>query len=445
LEPPSLELLTNLILVADPAIGQIIGWAILLVLLMCSALISGSEVAYFSLTPVQLADLESGEATPSSQRIVGLLKLPKRLLATILIVNNMVNVGIILLSSILIESQIPEHWVDWEKFWFSTVCITFTLLLLGEVIPKVYATKYSMRLARLMSVPLLQLRWLVHPISWCLIRMTNVVDRNIKNKDESITVDKLEVALELTSDHQTSEEEQKILKGIVRFGNTEVKQIMCPRTDITAFEVETPYSEILGQIVKSGFSRLPIYRENFDKIEGILYIKDLLNDLSADDSFDWRSIARKPFFVPENKKIDDLMREFQEKKIHMAVVVDEYGGTCGIVTLEDILEEVIGEISDEFDDDDISYSKLDEFNYVFEGKTHITDVYRVLEIEDDPFDDAKGDSDTLGGFMLELFGRIPVKNEYIVYKNYTFTIEAADRRRIKRVKLTMVATENPDK
>ena len=411
-------------------------WIVLAVLLVCSALLSGSEVAYFSLNPTELEELKEAK-TGQSRRILSLLDRPKNLLATILIGNNFVNVGIILLSNNLIESRLPTNWAPWLSLTVSIGGITFILLMLGEVIPKVYAAKFRLSLARMMTIPLVMMRQVFWPISWALIKSTNVIDRKIKKKDPAFSVDELGTALELTSDENTTEEEHKMLKGIVRFGSTDVKQIMRPRTDIVAFEWGDGYNEVIETIVQTGFSRIPVYKESFDHVAGILYIKDLLNHLDEEKDFNWQDLVRSPFFVPENKKIDDLLKEFQEKKIHLAVVVDEYGGTSGIVTLEDILEEIIGEISDEFDDDDLSYSKLDNHNYVFEGKTALNDMYRVLDIEGEEFEEEKGDSETLAGFMLELFGKIPLKNERIHFLHYTFTIEAADRRRVKRIKVTI--------
>jgi len=367
---------------------------------------------------------------------------PKSLLATILIGNNFINVAIILLSNQLIESRIPTTLDPWLQTTITVAGITFVLLLLGEVIPKVYATKYKFTVARMMSLPLQQMRFLFYPVSWLLISSTKIIDRRLKKKDSSLTVDELGTALEITSDSSSSEEEQKMLKGIVKFGNTDVKQIMCPRTDVVAFEEDTSYSEVLKSIVSSGFSRIPVYRKSFDNITGILYIKDLLNHLNEGDDFEWQKLIRSHFPVPPSKKIDDLLKEFQEKKIHLAVVVDEYGGTEGIVTLEDVLEEIIGEISDEFDDDDLTYTKIDDHNYVFEGKTPLNDLYRVLEIEGREIDAAKGESETLAGFMLELFGKIPLKGERKTFEHYTFTIEAADRRRVKMVKITLGQDKN---
>ena len=425
------------------SLGLIIAFIIMGALLLCSALISGSEVAYFSLSPAEMEEIEESKSS-SSKRILSLVENPQKLLATILVANNFLNVGIIILSTYIMDGILPVDMPSIEKFLWQTVLVTFIILLLGEVVPKVYATKSGLRLARIMSLPitLMESPWIFGSIGNVLIRSTNVIEKRIKKRDTNVSVDSLEHALELTNDQNTTEEERKILQGIVRFGNTDVKQIMKPRTDVVAFDIETTYDELLKEIVKAGHSRVPVYRESFDHIEGILYIKDLLPHFDQSASFEWQTLIRKPFIVPRSKKIDDLLAEFQEKKIHLAIVVDEYGGTQGIVTLEDILEEIVGEITDEFDDDNLAYSKLDENNYVFEGKTPLNDVYRALDIEGKEFEDAKGESDTLAGFILELFGKIPQKNEKINFEHYVFTVEAADRRRVKQVKITIKQNAN---
>lgn len=288
-----------------------------------------------------------------------------------------------------------------------------------------------------MAIPLQGLKTFFKPLSYFLISVTSVIDKRVKKRGTDISVDHLEQALELTSDEEIEDQEAKMLKGIVKFGNTDVKQIMKPRLDVTAFSEDVKYFELLKEIEKCGFSRIPVYAESLDKVKGVLYIKDLLPYLQEKDDFKWNTLLRNPFFVPENKKIDDLLKEFQESKIHLAVVVDEYGGTSGVVTLEDIIEEIVGEITDEFDDDDIVYSKLDENNYVFEGKTPLVDVYKILDIEGDIFENSKGESDTLGGFLMEISGKILKKHEKLSFQNYNFTIEAADKRRIKQVKITI--------
>lgn len=445
MEPPSLNF-PNIFLSLFQPFSIELGLAIVLAfaLLMCSALISGSEVAYFSLGPAE-RDILENEKSPTSDRALKLLNLPHRLLATILIANNFVNIGVVILSSFIVS-----HGLDFSAYpsWFGIAVqvgvVTFLLLLLGEVIPKVYATVKGMAVIRLMALPLSLLLKICYPLSSLLISSTNVINKRIKKRQADYSVDELEHALELTKDEETTPDEQKILKGIVRFGNTDVKQIMTPRTEVMAFDFRTTYSELLSEMLEQGYSRVPIYKESIDQVLGILYLKDLLPHADSSE-FEWQSLMRSPYFVPENKKLDDLLKEFQTLKVHMAVVVDEYGGTSGIVTLEDIIEEIVGEITDDFDDEDIFYSKLDERNYIFEGKTPLVDLYKILDIDGENFEDVKGESDTLAGFMLELSGKLLSKNEKVKFENYTLTVEAADKRRIKRIKLTLMdAVENDD-
>ncbi len=407
----------------------------MLVLLVCSALISGSEVAYFSLSPTDHEEIKN-KVIPAAAIIDSLLERPKRLLATILITNNFVNIAIVVLSTFITDELIAPHWHPQLKFALQVVVVTFMLLLLGEVIPKIYANKKPLKLANLMAYPIYYLRTVLSPFSYLLVNSTNFIDKRVKKKGHQISVDELSHALELTSEENHNEEDQKILEGIVKFGNTDVKQVMTARVDVISLEQAQSFAEVKAIILDSGFSRIPVHEENFDNIKGILYIKDLLPHLEKSE-FNWQKLIRKPYFVPENKKIDDLLREFQNMKTHLAIVVDEYGGSSGIITLEDILEEIVGDISDEFDDDELVYSKLDDHTYVFEGKVSLKDMYRVIEIEGEEFEAEKGESETLAGFVLELFGKIPKKNEKIKFKDYLLTIDAADKRRIKRVKITI--------
>ncbi len=408
-------------------------------LLLCSALVSGSEVAFFSLGPNEKADI--AESTEGKTKVLReLLERPKKLLATILIANNFVNVGIVILSTYLTEMLMTEDFPLRFKFLIQVVVVTFLLLLLGEVIPKIYANKQPLKLAGFMSYPLYYIRFILNPFSTLLVSSTNFIDKRIKKKGHNISVDELSQALELTSDDSNDDEDQKILEGIVKFGNTDVKQVMTSRVDVVSIEEGMSFQEVTDLILDAGFSRIPVHKENFDNIAGVLYIKDLLPHLQKKE-FDWKKLIRKPYFVPENKKIDDLLREFQGKKTHLAIVVDEYGGSSGIITLEDILEEIVGDISDEFDDDDLFYSKLDDHTYVFEAKIALNDMYRVLDIDGEDFENEKGESETLAGFVLELFGKIPKKNEKLRFKEYNLTIEAADKRRIKRIKLEIPQIE----
>jgi len=333
----------------------------------------------------------------------------------------------------------PKDFPESYQFTIQVVVVTFLLLLLGEVIPKIYANKNPLTLANFMAFPLFYIRMILNPFSSLLVNSTNFIDKRIKKKGHNISVDELSQALELTSDENQDDDDHKILEGIVKFGNTEVKQVMTSRVDVVSLEESQSYKEVNDTILDAGFSRIPVHKDNFDNISGVLYIKDLLPHLKKKD-FEWQKLMRKPYFVPENKKIDDLLKEFQSMKTHLAIVVDEYGGSSGIITLEDILEEIVGDISDEFDDDDLFYSKLDDFNYVFEAKIALNDMYRVLDIDGDEFEAEKGESETLAGFVLELFGKIPQKNEKIRFNDYQITIEAADKRRIKRIKLQLPET-----
>lgn len=419
------------------------GIFLMLVLLILSALISGSEVAYFSLSPQDKKTLED-ESSKASQRTLELLKKPKTLLATILIGNNLVNVAIIILSSLLMEMLFNFEGREVLAFIIQVVAVTLIILLVGEISPKVYATKNAMRMAKLMGSTLTIMSKLFYPLARVLVVSTRKIDQRAKENQDSgslITADELNHALELTTDINTGVDEKRILSGIVRFGSTEVRQVMTPRIDVICFDTNTSFGELQKHIVEHGYSRIPIYEESFDQVIGILYVKDLLNHLHAPDDFDWKPLLRNPSFVTENKKLDDLLRDFQDDKNHMAVVVDEYGGSSGLITLEDIIEEIVGDISDEFDDEDLIYTKIDEYNFVFEGKAALIDVYRVLEISGEKFESAKGDSDSLAGFILELSGKIPQKNERIRFENYLFTIEAADKRRVKRVKVTIEQEE----
>ncbi len=417
--------------------------AILLVLLLCSALISGAEVAFFSLTPSDHHTLNSSE-DKSHHRILNLLSTPKQLLATILISNNFVNIGIVILSTYIVNDLINQSLDEVVIFIIQVVVVTFLILLFGEVIPKVYASKQALKFASFMSSPLSVARIACSPFSKPLVAFSKLIDKRIKAKNYDLSVEHLEHALDLTRDEETSEEEHKILRGIVEFGNTEVQQIMKARIDVKAIDQSMNFREVHDFILDAGFSRIPVYEESFDNIKGILYIKDLLPHLNEPDDFKWLNLIRSPFFVPEGKKIDDLLKEFQDKKIHMAIVVDEYGGTCGLVTLEDILEEIVGEISDEFDDEDIIYSKLDDNNYVFEGKTPLKDFYRSIGTDGEDIEKLKGEAESLAGFILEHSGQLPNKNDIFEIASYRFKIEHVDNRRITRIKVTILEDKQTD-
>lgn len=407
----------------------------LVFLLFCSAMISGTEIAFFSLSKTDL-DLLSKEHSPAGDRVLSLLNKPKKLLATILIANNFINILIVLLFAVL-GAYFFENLEAGIRFLIEVVLITFLILLFGEVLPKVYATRNSIPFALFMANPVVYLNRLLSPVSYLLTGLTGVVERRLGKKDNDFSVEKLSQALELTADNATTKDEKNILEGIVAFGNTETVQVMKPRIDIFAIPDDASFPEVLSKIISNGFSRNPVYHENIDEVIGVLYAKDLLPHLTKTE-FNWQALVRAPYFVPENKKLDDLLIDFQEKKNHLAIVVDEYGGTSGLVTLEDVIEEIVGDISDEFDSDDLVYSKLDANNYVFEGKTALKDFYRVLDIDPKNFEVHKGEAETLAGFILEISGKFPKKFEKINFEAFVFTVEAIDRKRIKQLKVTLL-------
>jgi putative hemolysin len=444
-EPPPTEQIIQ-ILESGFNLSISLEFVLLGALLVCSALISGSEAAFFSLNPSQKEIIANASADDRKLNLVQkLLNKPQELLATILVTNNFVNVAIVILSSTLLKTLIPQGTMSesWTLFT-EVVLITFVLLLIGEVIPKIYATKNALKFSKFTAKPLDVLRTLP-PISWVkafLVNGSNIINKRTRKKGVRISSDELEKALALTKEDDTTDEEQKLLEGIVKFGNTEVRQIMRSRMDVCAIDINSSYEEVLQLILKGGYSRIPVFKDSIDEVVGILCIKDLLGYLGSENTtFDWTSNVRKPFFVPENKKIDDLLKEFQGKKVHMAVVVDEYGGASGICTLEDILEEIVGDITDEFDDDELVYTQIDPDNYLFEGKTALVDIYKVLDIDSDLFDELRGDADTLGGFVVENAGRIPKTNEYIDVQNIRLTVESSDKKRVKMVKITVEKKE----
>jgi gliding motility-associated protein GldE len=409
-----------------------VGIVSLIILLAISGIISGTEVAYFSLSKI---DLEK-EDNKNIKQVIELLQGPKKLLATILISNNFINILFILLFTYVGDYFFGNMASPLLKFLLEIVLVTFLILLFGEVLPKVYANRNPYGFAAFMAKPMLFLNSMLSFLSSPLLALTNIVERKLSKKQSDFSVEVLSQALELTSKGATTKEEKKILQGIVNFGNTDTSQIMCPRMDIFALSSDEEFGVVTEKIIKKGHSRIPVYKENIDTIIGILYTKDLIPHINK-KNFQWKKIIREAFFVPENKKLDDLLKEFQEIKNHMAIVVDEYGGTSGLITLEDIIEEIVGDISDEFDQNDLAYSKLDEFNYVFEGKITLKDFYKVLQIKEAIFEEHKFEAETLAGFILEITGKFPIKNDKIYFKNYTFTIEAIDKKRIKQVKVTL--------
>ncbi|WP_435623734.1 gliding motility-associated protein GldE [Flagellimonas sp.] len=414
---------------------------VLLILLCFSALISGAEVALFGLSQTDLTEL--GDEDESSGEVIGgLLDNPKKLLATILIANNAINIGIVLLFSSIgntLFAQMDEtlFGIVSVRFLLEVILATFLILMFGEILPKIYANRNKKQFSQLMSRPLRLLSAVLTPFSSPMSSATVFLQDKLGRKKSNFGVDHLSQALELASEGDTTKEEKKILEGIVTFGNTDTKQVMRPRIDIFALNEEMKFPEVIEEIKKNGYSRIPVFSESMDNVLGVLYVKDLLPYLER-KSFNWMSLIRKPYFVPENKKLDDLLLEFQEKKNHLAVVVDEYGGTSGIVTLEDIIEEIVGDISDEFDDEDLIFSKLDEYNYVFDGKTTLKDFYRVVKIEnEEEFEENKGESETIAGFVLEISGSFPKRGEKVLFKNYQFIVESLDKKRLKRIKVTL--------
>ena len=416
----------------------------LVILLIASALISGAEVALFSLTQ---KDIDEAKKTKSKsfEIIIDLLTQPKKLLASILVANNFINIAIVILFASLANSlfkginselNLGGFKID-LVFFIEVVLITFLILFIGEILPKVYANRNNLKFSKFMAYPLKVLDIIISPISIPMQRVTLGIHKKLGKQKSTLNVGYLSQALKLASNEDTTQEEQKILQGIVSFGNTDTKQVMRPRIDIFALDESAKYNEIIPEIIKNGYSRIPVYKDSIDSVRGILYVKDLLPHLQK-KQFDWTTLLRTPFFVPENKKLDDLMVEFQEKKIHLAVVVDEYGGTSGVVSLEDVIEEIVGDISDEFDDDDLIYSKLDAHNFVFEGKTTLKDFYRITKLTDESiFEDEKGEAETLAGFVLEISKSFPKLNSKINFKTYSFTVEALSNKRIKQLKVTL--------
>lgn len=430
IEPPSL------LSIAILNFTNITSISVLLILLLCSALISGAEVAFFSLSS---SDLEADDDSKPSKKIALVAKLlskPKKLLATILVANNLLNIAIVLLFASL--SNLVFGTIEQPlRIILEVGVVTFLILLFGEILPKIYASRNKLSFASFMAYPINILDALFSPISMPMRAVTISLENRFGKQKSNISVDQLSQALELTSEEDTTQEEQKILQGIVTFGNTDTKEVMKPRMDIFALNEESSYKDIMPDIIANGYSRIPVYKDNIDTITGVLYVKDLLPHFDK-KTFDWVKLKREAYFVPENKKLDDLLNEFKEMKMHLAIVVDEYGGTSGLISLEDIIEEIVGEISDEFDDDDLIFSKLDDSNYIFEGKTPLKDFYKVLRLEDNQnFENTRGEAETLAGFLLEISKGFPKKNDVINFHQYTFTIEAFENKRIKQIKLSI--------
>lgn len=444
LEDPDLDPFPQLLLMASGLTFQpvsfpvIFGLLVMVLLILCSAFISGSEVAFFSLDASQIKNIRSGKIK-NGERLISLLEQPKRLLATILIANNFVNVAIIILSTFLLSNIVVVENNPVFAFLIQVVLVTSVLLIFGEIMPKILSASKPLKIALIMTPAFRFLITLLHPLSAILVKSSGIVDRRINRKAAQFSMDDLSQAIELTAAEGAPAEERKILKGIVKFGDIEAKEIMKPRLDVTAVDISIKYHKLLQIILNSGYSRIPAYEENFDKIVGILYVKDLLPHLEKPDEFEWAELLRPAFFVPENKKINILLKEFQEKKIHLAIVVDEYGGTSGIVTLEDIIEEIVGDISDEFDtyEDEVNYTRIDDYTFLFEGKTLLNDFCKIMNIEDTIFEDVQGDPDTLAGLIIELEGRIPKLNHSTKFQQFEFKITKVDNRRILQVQVNL--------
>lgn len=407
----------------------------ILILLFCSALLSGTGVALFSLSQNDVDEITQDNNSKGTL-IYKLLEKPKKLLATLMIANNFINITIILLFSFIGENIFVAITIPLLKFIVEISSITFLIILFGEVLPKVYASRNAIKFAVLVAYPLGFLDKLLSPISLPMRAITIYLHNKLGKQKTNFSVDQLSQALELTASDETSTEEQKILEGIVSFGNTDTRQVMSPRIDIFALEINETFTEICPKIIDKGFSRIPVYRDNIDQIEGVLYVKDLLPHINTSD-FDWSSLLREPFFIPENKKLDNLLKDFQSMKSHLAIVVDEYGGTSGLVSLEDVIEEIVGDISDEFDDEHINFSKIDDKNYLFEGKINLKDFYRIIDVDEELFENRKGEAETLAGFILEILGNFPKKNQKISFENCLFTIETVDQKRVKQIKVTI--------
>lgn len=407
----------------------------IVLLLLCSAMVSAAEVALFSLTPKDLNALVK-EDSAKANSISKLLQRPKKLLATILVANNFSHIGVVLIFSFGENTVFSAIESPLLKFVVEVVLVTFLILLFGEVLPKVYASRNNVKFSKFIVNPMMVLDKLLSPISLPMRAVTMFLQEKLGKQKSNISVDQLSQALELTSTDDTTSEEQKILEGIVSFGNTDTKQVMSPRIDIFALEIGESFSEIYAKIVDKGYSRIPVYKESIDHIEGVLFVKDLIPHINKKE-FDWNKLMRQPFFVPENKKLDDLLKDFQSMKSHLAIVVDEYGGTSGLVSLEDVIEEIVGDISDEFDDENLNFSQIDDKNFLFEGKINLKDFYRIVDVDEELFEASKGEAETLAGFILEILGNFPKKGQKINFSNLRFTIEVVDKKRIKQLKVTL--------
>ena len=421
--------------VYPPTVGAIIAISLAVLLLFASGFVSASEIAFFSLSPNDLSEIEEEEHS-SDKRIMALLKDSEKLLATILISNNFVNVTIIMLCNFFFAAVVDFGDSKIVEFLVITVVLTFLLLLFGEIMPKIYSAQHTLKFCRFAAPVIMVLKKVFSPLSNLLVRSTFIANKLVAKRNYNISVDELSQALELTDKDEVSEE-SNILEGIIRFGAETAKEVMTPRLDVVDLEVSASFKEVLNFVVENGYSRVPVYEDSRDNIKGILYIKDLLPHLKKDDSFKWQNLIRPAYFVPETKMIDDLLRDFQANKIHIAIVVDEFGGTSGIVTMEDIIEEIVGEINDEYDEDERSYVKINDRTYVFEAKTLLSDFYKIVKVDTDCFEDIEGDADTLAGLLLEIKGEFPKLHEKLEYDRFLFEVLEMDARRILKIKVIL--------
>ena len=434
-EPPS-QFLTSL-MAFELSWFYIFGFSAIIILLIVSAIISASEVSFFSLKAEHLEGCRNSEEA-SAKNVMELLKKPRLLLATILICHDFVNVGVITISTFLMWEMTHTRKPAETIVGIVTFAVTFALTFFSEIVPKVYATQHNLSVARKVGSTWRVLERICRPISWLLLGMSRLVERRIEKRGYSTTVEELNQALELTThNNNTTEEEKDILKGIVNFGTLTVKQVMKSRVDISALDSELNFTQMMEQVNKFGFSRIPVYHETIDTIDGILYTKDLLPYLDESESFKWQKLLRPGYFVPETKKLDSLLKDFQSKHVHMAIVVDEYGGTSGLITLEDLIEEIIGDINDEFDEVSVGFQKIDDYTYIFEGKTSIHDLCKALDIDPSAFDEVKGESESLGGLILELHTTMPKAGDQVKFDRFTFTVVGIDQKRIARVRVAI--------
>ena len=419
----------------NPTTGAIIAGVLACILLVFSGYASGSEIAFFSLSPNDLNELDE-DKNERDRQISALRDDSERTLATILITNNLVNVTIIMLCNYFFAHVVDFGTAYWLQFVVITVLLTFVLLLFGEIMPKVYAAQHVLAFCRFSAPGITSLRKVFYPLSSILLRSGLLAEKVVQKENHVLSVDDLEQALELT-DENDLKEEKNMLEGIVRFGDETAKEVMTSRQDVVDLDFRTSYQDVLKCIIENNYSRIPVYQGSIDNIRGILYIKDLIPHLSKPANFRWQSLIRPPYFVPETKKIDDLLRDFQENKVHIAIVVDEFGGTSGIITLEDILEEIVGEINDEYDEEEKTYTRINANTYVFEGKTLLSDFFKILDIDDETFEEVEGDADSLAGLLLEIKGDFPVLHEKIDFKNFTFEVVELDNYRISKIKLVI--------